>query len=462
MTQKEVKRAQILDEVKGGRMKQKAAARELNISARHIRRISKRYAALGLEGLISQKRGKPSNRQLDQTMISEATRLISENYRDFGPTLAAEKLLERHQLSLSPEKTRQIMIAAGYWKPKRGNTINNHPMRQRRARIGELIQIDGSPDDWFEGRGERCTLLVFIDDASGKLMGLRFAKTETTLDYMHTLYDYILEHGLPATLYSDKHSIFRINAKEAETEAETQFARAARELGIECITANSPQAKGRVERANQTRQDRLIKEMRLEGINDMETANAWLPKYMTNYNRRFAVVPREATDAHVGYLGEAAALQRILSLQMTRQLSKTLSCQYENELLQVEFSGTGIGMRGAKVQVHHHFDGNLELRWRSRSLKYKVMQKPQRQGPVVDSKQLNDRVDLALSYRDVWLASSRNPPRHDGAIGQGASLQASGLRPSPSVTRLDLSTIQLHLCNSQQVNPTDLLRGQNQ
>ena len=153
------------------------------------------------------------------------------------------------------------MITAGYWKPRKGAAISVHPMRVRRARLGELVQIDGSPHDWyekllsghpFEGRADRCTLLVFIDDATGKLLQLRFAPTETTLGILHTLHDHIVAHGLPVALYSDKHSIFRINAKQADPEAETQFGRATRELGIECIHANSPQAKGRLERANQT------------------------------------------------------------------------------------------------------------------------------------------------------------------------------------------------------------------
>ncbi len=181
------------------------------------------------------------------------------------------------------------MIKAGYWHPKKGGTVRDHPMRERCARFGEMIQIDGSPHDWFEGRGEYCTLLVFIDNATGRLTQLGFAPTETALGYMSVLHDHILAHGVPVALYSDEHSIFRINAKEADPAAETQFSRAARELGIECIHAHSPQAKRRVERANQTLQDRLVKEMRLAGINNMIEANAWLPGYIEQYNRRFAV-----------------------------------------------------------------------------------------------------------------------------------------------------------------------------
>ena len=214
-----------------------------------MRRLTKRYQACGLAALISKKRGCTSNRRLDAATRTTTVELIGTYYRDFGPTLAQEKLAELHNLHLSVESTRQIMIGAGYWQPRQGSTVCAHPKRARRPRFGEMIQIDGSPHDWFEWRGASCTLLVFIDDATGKLTQLRFMPTETTLGYMRVLHDHIRAHGIPAALYSDKHSIFRINAAAAPA-AETQFARAARELGIESIHAHSPQAKGRVERAN--------------------------------------------------------------------------------------------------------------------------------------------------------------------------------------------------------------------
>ena len=304
----------------------------LAVSVRQIKRILRRYRTLGLPGLISKKRGRVSNRRVDETIRTTAIKMIGEHYRDFGPTLAAEKLAERHDIHLSVETVRQIMIAAGYWKPKKGAVICVHPMRERRARLGELVQIDGSPHDWFEGRADRCTLLVFIDDATGKLLQLRFAPTETTLGYMHALHDHIVAHGLPVALYSDKHSIFRINAKGADPESETQFGRATRELGIECIHANSPQAKGRVERANQTLQDRLPKEMRLAGISDIAGANNWLPDFVASFNRRFAVIPKDAADAHIAYPGSADELTNILSIQIAKTLSKNLSFQHECNL----------------------------------------------------------------------------------------------------------------------------------
>ena len=234
-------------------------------------------------------------------------------------------------------------------------------------------------------------------------MQLRFMPTETTLGYMRVLHDHILLHGLPVALYSDKHSIFRINTKGADPAAETQFSRACRELGIESIHAHSPQAKGRVERANQTLQDRLVKEMRLAGINDMDSANIWLAQghYISDHNRRFAVLPKDPRDAHLAYQGKHDELNGTLSVQTTKTLSKNLSCQHENQLLQVVTTGTGLGLRGAKITLHEHFDGSKELFWKQRKLDYTVLDKPLRQSSVADGKTVNVRVDQAIIRRNT-------------------------------------------------------------
>lgn len=421
MSQKEVKRVQVLDMLKEHKLSQQDASQRLGITTRQVRRLAKRYQATGLAGLVSKKRGRASNRQMDEATCAAAIHLIGTHYRDFGPTLACEKLAELHGVQLSVESTRQIMIKAGYWYTRKGGTVCTHPMRERRVRFGEMIQIDGSPHDWFEGRGEYCTLLVFIDDATGRLTQLRFAPSETTLGYMQVLHDHILAHGVPAALYSDKHSIFRINAKEADPDAETQFSRAARELGIECIHAHSPQAKGRVERANQTLQDRLIKEMRLAGINDMDSANSWLPGYIEKFNRRFAVEAKDATDAHLAYTGTQASLACTLSVQVTRTLSKNLSCQHENQLLQVKTTGAGLGLRGAKITVHQHFDGTCELLWKKRKLTYGIMNKPQRQSPVADGKSVNAQVNKAMRRRNTGHKPAANHPWKKMSVGKSAN-----------------------------------------
>jgi transposase len=423
MSQKEATRAQILGLVDELKISQKEAAERLNVTSRQVRRLIKRYHAEGLPGLISKKRGQASNRRLAEAIKATAIELIGTHYRDFGPTLAAEKLTEKHKLRLSVETIRQLMIAAGYWHPKKGSKICTHPMRERRGQWGELIQIDGSPHDWFEGRSENCTLLVFIDDATGKLTQLRFVKTETTLAYLHVLHDHIVTYGVPVALYSDKHSIFRINAKTADPDAETQFSRAARELGITCIHANSPQAKGRVERANQTLQDRLVKEMRLVGINNKDAANVWLPSFIADYNQRFAVTAKSPIDAHVPYQDSKEALTRVLSVQVTRTLSKNLSCQYENKLLQIETIGTGLALRKAKIILHEHFDGRTELFWQGRRLTYITLDKPLRQASEADAKTVNTRVDEASTTRNASHKPAPHHPWRNAAIGQSGNLE---------------------------------------
>lgn len=418
MSQKEATRAQILGLVDEQKISQLEAAKRLNITPRQIRRLIKRYHAEGLPGLISKKRGQSSNRQVDEATKATVIELIGTHYRDFGPTLAMEKLSEKHGIKLSVETVRQLMIAAGYWRAKKGSKICTHPMRERREQWGELIQIDGSPHDWFEGRSEKCTLLVFIDDATGKLTQLRFVKAETTLAYLHVLHDHILAYGVPVALYSDKHSIFRINAKDADPDAQTQFSRAASELGITCIHANSPQAKGRVERANQTLQDRLVKEMRLVGVDDNEAANAWLPSFIVDYNRRFAVSAKSQIDAHLPYQDNKETLTRILSVQITKTLSKNLSFQYENKLLQIETIGTGLALRKAKIMLHEHFDGRTELFWQGRRLAYTQMDKPSRQAPETDAKTVNKRVDQASATRNANHKPAVNHPWRKAVINQ--------------------------------------------
>lgn len=373
--------------------------------------------------MISKKRGQVSNRRTDEATKATAIELIGTHYPDFGPTLVAEKLTEKHKLRLSVETVRQLMIVAGFWHPKKGSKICTHPMRERRGQLGELIQIDGSPHDWFEDRSEKCTLLVFIDDATGKLTQLRFVKAETTLAYLHVLHDHIVTYGVPVALYSDKHSIFRINAKAADPDAETQFARAARELGIMCIHANSPQAKGRVERANQTLQDRLVKEMRLVGIDDKDAANAWLPDFIADYNQRFAVTAKSPIDAHVPYQDSKEALTRILSVQVTRTLSKNLSCQYENKLLQIETIGTGLALRKAKITLHEHFDGRTELFWQGHRLTYTLLDKPLRQASEADAKAVNTRVSEASATRNAVHKPAANHPWRNAVIGQPGNLE---------------------------------------
>lgn len=401
MTTKDVLRSQVMAQVMEGKLDQAGAASRLGISVRQVKRLKRRLQDEGTQGLLSKKRGVPSNRRTPPDVLDKAITLIGERYADFGPTLACEKLNELHEITLSVETVRQAMLRAGLWKARRGAGIRTHAIRERRARRGELIQIDGSPHDWFEGRAPRCCLLVFIDDATSELMALRFVDTETTLGYMGLLEQYVLEHGLPAALYSDRHSIFQINRGDRQdvSHTQTQFARALEQLGIEGIQANSPQAKGRVERANQTLQDRLVKEMRLQGISSQEAANAWLPQFMRALNRRFAVTPIIAGDAHVPYTGKAAALRQILSIHTPRRLSSNLSCQFDGLLYQVQPTDRGLALRGAEVTIVTHPASATAVLWQGRVLPHTLSSKAVKQHAAVDGKEVNSKVDRALSRR---------------------------------------------------------------
>lgn len=321
MSHKELHRLQIIQESINRHITQEQAAARIGISIRQVKRLVQRYRNEGPSGLVSHRRGKRPNNSFSTEFRATVISLLKGRYADFGPTFACEKLREIHGLSLSVETLRKWMIEEGLWRERRRKIARIYQRRMRRPSYGELIQIDGSPHDWFENRGPRCTLIVFIDDATSALMALRFVPAETTRAYMETLRGYLNDHGVPLALYSDRHSIFRVNNPEREGEL-TQFTRAIKTLGIEPIHANSPQAKGRVERANQTLQDRLVKEMRLQNISDIETANAWLPTFIEAYNNRFATSPRTTDNAHLDVHHSEEELGYIFSLQAKRVLSK--------------------------------------------------------------------------------------------------------------------------------------------
>src|SRR5512135_848991 len=330
MSPEDVSRVQVLEALIQKHIKQGQAAERMGISVRQVKRLKKAYQGRGAKALISKKRGHRSNHQLDREVQAHALQLLKARYADFGPTLAHEKLTEVHHLTLSDETVRHLMIQAGLWHPKCAKHPLIHPLRERRARFGELVQIDGSPHAWFEARGPACVLLVFIDDATGRLGELLFTEAETTFSYFEATEQYLQLWGKPLALYSDKLSVFRVNVpNDLSGTGTTQFTRAMQQLDMEVLHANTPQAKGRVERVNQTLQDRLVKEMRLRGIASRAAGNAYLPEFIADFNARFAVVPRDAVDAHRPLL-PPDDLARILTVQERRTLSKNLTLNYQN------------------------------------------------------------------------------------------------------------------------------------
>ncbi len=392
MSHAEIDRLEVVQKITGKQITQVEAARLLSISYRQVKRIVKKYRQHGVTALVSKRRGKPANNRITSTIKQTALALIRDNYHDFAPTLAHEKLIECHDIRCSVETLRKWMIEDDLWQVKTRRRACIHQPRARRAQLGELVQIDGSPHDWFEGRGMRCNLTVYIDDATGKLMALHFTPTETTHAYMEALDDYLKQYGRPVALYADKHAIFRVNMKNCEAEL-TQFARACKTLDIELIHANTPQAKGRVERANKTLQDRLVKELRLQGINDISSANAYLPTFIKDYNRRFAKPAKSSLDAHREVLHDAQQVQQILSLHSKRVLSKNLTCQYKNIQYQIQTETKGYRLRHSHLTVIESFSGDITLLSKGKALKYRTYQLDEQPAVIVDEKSINTIVD---------------------------------------------------------------------
>jgi transposase len=393
MSKKEITRLEVMQRIQEKRYSHKEAAHILGLSIRHVRRLYRAYREQGAQGLVSQRRGKPSNNRLAPKLVQQVVDLIYERYRDFGPTLAHEKLTELHSLQLSRESVRRIMIAEGIWKAKKARKLVVHQMRERRACIGELVQIDGSEHGWFEGRGARCTLLIYVDDATGQLMELRFVPRESFFAYCEATRQYLESYGKPVAFYSDKHGIFRVNQPQplGLGQGLTQFGRAMKELDIEILCANTAQAKGRVERAGQTLQDRLVKELRLHNISDPEAGNAYLPEFRADYNRRFAVIPRSTHNAHRSLLpGED--LELILTHQETRILSKNLTVQFHKVTYQIQIQRPTYAMRNAQVTVCLDAQGKVTILYKGKSLAYTIFHKQVRQAEVVSSKSLDHKL----------------------------------------------------------------------
>ncbi len=299
MSDKELSRLEILRDLGSGRLTTSAAAELLGLERRQVQRLAKAYQEQGATALISKKRGRPSNRQAPTGLKDQALELIRAKYTDFGPTLAAEKLREVHGIAVGRETLRLWMLDAGLWADRVKRRGRVYQPRYRRECVGELVQVDGSEHWWFEDRGPQCTLLVFIDDATSRLMHLQFVQSESTFAYFNATQRYLEQHGKPVAFYTDKHAVFRVNKPSGlHGDGMTQFGRALKALNIEIICANSSQAKGRVERANKTLQDRLVKELRLAGVSTMEAGNAFLPAFMADYNARFAKAPFNDKDLH--------------------------------------------------------------------------------------------------------------------------------------------------------------------
>jgi Winged helix-turn helix len=403
MSERDLQRIQVLSEVTNRRRTIASAAVVLALSTRQVRRLLKAYRLGGGSTVAHKARGRPSNNRLADAVRDQAIQLVRSAYADFGPTLAAEMLAQKHGLKVSRETLRSWMIEAGLWLSRQQRRRFHQP-RLRREALGELIQIDGSEHRWFEERADPCTLLVFIDDATGRLMQLRFVPSESAFAYFEALKGYLETHGCPVAFYSDRHSIFRATRKDAKGgQGMTQFGRALAELNIEILCASSSQAKGRVERVNRTLQDRLVKELRMAEISSIEAGNAFLPGFMAHFNARFAVVPARSDDLHRPLTIPPDRLRLILCRREQRYVSQQLTLSYDRLRVMLERNEVTVGLAGKYIDTYAFADGGLELRWQGLSLPYRAFDKDQRvsHAAIVENKRLGEVLAFIKSQQDA-------------------------------------------------------------
>jgi len=411
MSSVERERGYLVRQAAEGRLSQREASERLEIGVRQFKRLVRAWRAGGDAGLVSRQRGRPSHRRLPDDLRQRLSDLLRDKYADFGATLAAEKLAELEQIKISAETVRRLQIELGLWRPKKRRARRVFQPRECRLRFGELVQIDGSPHDWFEGRGPRCTLIVFIDDATSRLTALHFAPVEAGAAYLAALRDQVLAHGRPLAFYSDRHGIFRINAKDAKSgDGKTEFGRIVEGLDIALIYEGTPQAKGRVERANQTLQDRLIKEMRLSNVNSIDQARSFLPGFIARHNEKFGRPPRDKTPAHRPWTKTAEELDLALACREERVLSKSLTFSYGGTKYCVKATGPGTSMRGGKVLVHRFADGRLRFSYKERVLTCTAYGTYAVPDPAEDEKTLDVRVDAIVAAHQPSPGSAALAP----------------------------------------------------
>lgn len=417
MSVKETDRITVMDNLIEKRIKQKHAARQLGVSGRQVRRIMKRYRRDGTAGLVHLGRGKPSNRTIPQSEKNRIIEIIKDHYPDFGPTFALEKLRELHGVTFGVDTLRKEMIATNLWRANTRKIKKIHPYRERRACLGELVQLDGSPHDWFEGRAPSCTLLAFIDDATNRIMDGCFVDYEGTWTLFGAVRNYLNLHGKPCAFYVDKHSTFKINRQASieenlkDTQAQSQFSRAMDNLGIEVIFANSPEAKGRVENLFGTLQDRLVKEMRLADINSKEKGTRFLREaYIPGHNSKFAVLPKEKANLHRPLLA-ADDLARIFTIRSERTVSKDLIVQYKNTRYQLlPEAGYRYTLKHAHITIEERQNGRVVFRYKDKKIPSSVaVQKvhTHKTQKVVSSKDFKENKIRIPSWDHPWRQARR-------------------------------------------------------
>ena len=421
MSNREIDKLKVIQNTIDGKLTWPEAAQTLSLSVRQVGRICARIRKEGNRGIIHGLKGRESNNKLPAAIINQAVTLVKRHYPDFMPTFANEQLFERHSIRISVNTLRKAMIGSGLYSPKRQKP-KHRSWRERRSCVGMLVQLDGSEHDWFEGRGPKCALLVFIDDATSRILYARFITVEDTENLMRCAKAYLKLNGRPVAIYVDKDSIYKIN-RQASIDEElrdemplSQFTRAMGELGIDMIFANSPQAKGRVERGFRTHQDRLVKELRLAGISDMAAANVFLEGiYIGKHNGKFAVAPANRANAHRTLL-RTQILDGILCVKLNRTLANDYTLRYKNKFYQVTV-GQRIRIKpGNVVTIEERLGGALRLKFNGAYLYYKPIDKRPYKGyyaaNICDLKEVNGkppRKGLSIPRKDHPWRQFRAP-----------------------------------------------------
>jgi Winged helix-turn helix len=427
MSKQEFSRLDVLLRVQSGRLRVADACALMGLHRRQVFRLLRGLKQDGAPSLLSRRRGQPGNHRLPTEVRALALSLVRERYADFGPTFAAEKLAENHGCSVSHETLRSWMIADGLWIDRHHRLASPHQPRRRRDCLGELVQIDGSEHAWFESRGETCTLLAFVDDATSRLMQLQFVASESAFDYFRATRAYLEAHGKPVAFYSDKHGIFRVNAKDpVGGDRITQFGRALMDLNIDIICANSPQAKGRIERAFGTLQDRMVKELRLAGISTVAAANVWLPGFIVSYNARFGGQPLNGKNLHRP-LTVADNLDEILTWREVRTVTNNLTLHYDRMMLLLDPTPFARGLARKKVDVVNYPDGRFTVQFEGTPLPFRVFDKIQTVTPaaIVENKRLGAALAMVKEHQAAYAPNKR---RYDPARGRPPNnLEAPGM-----------------------------------
>jgi hypothetical protein len=377
MSKNERRRLELFSRVRDGKLTLVKASELLSLSYRQAKRVYRRYQAEGDRGVVHRLRGRPSNRGVDPGKKARVLELYREKYGDFGPTLACEYLAKEDQEQVGVETLRQWLIEEELWVPRRRRPVHRR-WRERKGHFGEMVQLDGSHHDWFEGRREKAVLMVLIDDATNRTYA-RLFEGETTEASFETFWRYVKRYGLPRSVYADKAAIYRttrdatVDENLADKPPDTQFGRAMKELDVELILAHSPQAKGRVERRNAVFQDRLVKALRLKGISDLEGANAFLEKeFLAEMNEKFNVPPRERSDLH-RRVPRRVQLERVLSFQEERVVQNDWTIRWRNRWFQLTEANWKLALVKRKLTVCEQLDGTILLLLGKRALAWEEL-----------------------------------------------------------------------------------------